>query len=59
MNTGDVIKIYPYEGKITNEAGATISTFSLKPETILDEVRAGVEIIRHQSLALFCHSREG
>jgi aconitate hydratase 2/2-methylisocitrate dehydratase len=50
MNTGDVIKIYPYEGKITNEADATISTFRLKPETILDEVRAGVEIIRHQSL---------
>ena len=44
MNTGDVIKIYPYEGKITNEAGATISTFSLKPETILDEVRAGGRI---------------
>ncbi len=44
MNTGDVITIHPYEGKITNEAGETISTFSLKPETITDEVRAGGRI---------------
>lgn len=41
LNTGDVITIYPYEGKITNENGDTITTFTLKPETILDEVRAG------------------
>lgn len=44
MNTGDVITIYPYEGKITNEAGETLSTFTLKPVTILDEVRAGGRI---------------
>ncbi len=44
METGDVVTIYPYAGKITNEAGETISTFSLKPETILDEVRAGGRI---------------
>ncbi|WP_017306231.1 bifunctional aconitate hydratase 2/2-methylisocitrate dehydratase [Spirulina subsalsa] len=44
LNTGDVITIYPYEGKITNETGDTISTFQLKPETILDEVRAGGRI---------------
>ncbi|MEO0354155.1 MAG: bifunctional aconitate hydratase 2/2-methylisocitrate dehydratase [Cyanobacteria bacterium P01_A01_bin.3] len=44
MNTGDVITIYPYEGKIENEAGETISTFQLKPDTILDEVRAGGRI---------------
>jgi aconitase B len=25
MNTGDVIKIYPYEGKITNVAGETMA----------------------------------
>ncbi|GAB6034195.1 bifunctional aconitate hydratase 2/2-methylisocitrate dehydratase [Galenea microaerophila] len=41
MNMGDVITIYPYEGKITNEAGETISTFELSPETMPDEVRAG------------------
>ncbi|WP_373478699.1 bifunctional aconitate hydratase 2/2-methylisocitrate dehydratase [Geminocystis sp.] len=44
LNTGDVITIYPYEGKITNENGETITTFTLKPETILDEVRAGGRI---------------
>ncbi|MBN2606541.1 MAG: bifunctional aconitate hydratase 2/2-methylisocitrate dehydratase [Thiotrichales bacterium] len=41
MNMGDVITIYPYEGKITNEAGETISTFELAPDTMPDEVRAG------------------
>ena len=41
MNMGDVITIYPYEGKITNEAGEIISTFELSPETMPDEVRAG------------------
>jgi aconitate hydratase 2/2-methylisocitrate dehydratase len=44
MNTGDVITIHPYQGEITNEAGEIISTFTLKPETILDEVRAGGRI---------------
>ncbi|AMA09373.1 bifunctional aconitate hydratase 2/2-methylisocitrate dehydratase [Picosynechococcus sp. PCC 73109] len=44
LQTGDVITIHPYAGKITNEAGETISTFELKPETILDEVRAGGRI---------------
>ena len=41
---GDVIVIYPYEGKVTNEAGETLSTFSLKTEVILDEVQAGGRI---------------
>ncbi|MGK7924007.1 MAG: bifunctional aconitate hydratase 2/2-methylisocitrate dehydratase, partial [Spirulina sp.] len=44
MNTGDVITIHPYKGEMTNEAGEVISTFTLKPETILDEVRAGGRI---------------
>ena len=44
METGMVIKIHPYKGEITNEAGEIISTFTLKPETILDEVRAGGRI---------------
>jgi aconitate hydratase 2/2-methylisocitrate dehydratase len=44
MATGDVITIYPYKGEITNAAGEVISTFSLKPDTILDEVRAGGRI---------------
>jgi aconitate hydratase 2 / 2-methylisocitrate dehydratase len=44
METGDVITIYPYKGEITDAAGAVISTFTLKPDTILDEVRAGGRI---------------
>jgi aconitate hydratase 2/2-methylisocitrate dehydratase len=44
LETGDVITIYPYQGQITNEAGEIISTFTLKPDTILDEVRAGGRI---------------
>jgi len=44
METGMVITIHPYKGEITNEAGEVISTFTLKPETMLDEVRAGGRI---------------
>ncbi len=44
METGMVITIYPYKGDITNERGEVISTFTLKPDTILDEVRAGGRI---------------
>ncbi len=44
MNTGDVITIYPYKGEITNAQGEIISTFTLKPDTILDEVRSGGRI---------------
>ena len=42
---GDVIDIYPYEGRITrHETGADICAFSLKTEVILDEVQAGGRI---------------
>ncbi|MEL6493884.1 MAG: bifunctional aconitate hydratase 2/2-methylisocitrate dehydratase [Cyanobacteria bacterium J06623_7] len=44
MNTGDVITIHPYKGEIINDAGEVISTFTLKPDTIIDEVRAGGRI---------------
>lgn len=44
LNSGDVITIYPYTGEIKNAAGEVVSTFTLKPETILDEVRAGGRI---------------
>lgn len=44
LETGMVITIYPYKGEIANEAGEVISTFTLKPDTILDEVRAGGRI---------------
>ena len=44
MNMGDVIEIRPYEGKILNEAGETISEFRFKSDVILDEVQAGGRI---------------
>lgn len=45
MNMGDVIEIYPYEGKIKNaETGAEISSFELKSQVLLDEVQAGGRI---------------
>jgi len=44
MAMGDVIVIYPFAGKIENEAGETISALELKTEVLLDEVRAGGRI---------------
>jgi aconitate hydratase 2 / 2-methylisocitrate dehydratase len=44
MKTGDVLTIYPYQGEIKNAAGEVVSSFSLKPETLADEVRAGGRI---------------
>ncbi|ROR32300.1 bifunctional aconitate hydratase 2/2-methylisocitrate dehydratase [Inmirania thermothiophila] len=44
LETGDVITILPYAGRIENEAGETVATFALKTEVLLDEVRAGGRI---------------
>ncbi len=44
LEMGDEITIRPYEGKILNAAGETISEFDLKPTTMPDEVRAGGRI---------------
>ncbi|MCB1798297.1 MAG: aconitate hydratase B, partial [Gammaproteobacteria bacterium] len=44
LNMGDVIVIKPYAGTIENDAGEVISSFSLKTEVLLDEVRAGGRI---------------
>jgi len=44
LNTGDVITIYPYEGKIVNQNKEVVNTFDLKPITMPDEVRAGGRI---------------
>ncbi len=44
LETGLVIQIHTYKGQITDEQGQLITTFELKPETILDEVRAGGRI---------------
>jgi aconitate hydratase 2 / 2-methylisocitrate dehydratase len=44
LNTGDVIVVRPYEGKVLNEAGDVLSTFELKHNVLLDEVQAGGRI---------------
>jgi len=45
MNTGDIIDIDVYTGRITHhESGELISEFELKTEVLLDEVRAGGRI---------------
>ncbi|WP_246562460.1 bifunctional aconitate hydratase 2/2-methylisocitrate dehydratase [Rickettsiella endosymbiont of Dermanyssus gallinae] len=43
LNTGDVIHIYPYEGRITDEQGLEIARFEVNPP-LLDAVRAGGRI---------------
>jgi aconitate hydratase 2/2-methylisocitrate dehydratase len=44
LKTGMVVTLHPYKGEITDESGAVISRFTLKPNTIIDEVRAGGRI---------------
>ena len=43
LNMGDVVEIYPYDGKIVKN-GETVASFALKSDVILDEVRAGGRI---------------
>ena len=43
LDMGDVIEVYPYDGKIEKN-GRVVATFSLKSPVILDEVRAGGRI---------------
>ncbi len=58
LNTGDVIKIYPRQGRITDTSGQEISRFELKPFTIADEVRAGGRIPLIIGRALTDRARE-
>ncbi len=44
METGDVIRIRPYDGVIINEAGDELCKFDLNPATMADEVRANGRI---------------
>ncbi len=44
MDTGDVIVIHPFDGKVLNEQGSEIASFVMTPLTIADEVRAGGRI---------------
>jgi len=43
LEMGDVIDIYPYEGKI-EKAGEVVAEFELKTDVLLDEVQAGGRI---------------
>lgn len=45
LNMGDVIDVYPYEGKICrHDSNDILAEFSLKTNVLLDEVRAGGRI---------------
>ncbi|EJA3102674.1 bifunctional aconitate hydratase 2/2-methylisocitrate dehydratase [Vibrio vulnificus] len=45
LNMGDVIDVYPYQGKVANHAtGDVLAEFSLKTDVLIDEVRAGGRI---------------
>ncbi|MEN9214191.1 MAG: bifunctional aconitate hydratase 2/2-methylisocitrate dehydratase [Gloeomargarita sp. DG_1_5_bins_55] len=44
LATGMVIRLYPYRGELRDEQNNIMTRFTLKPETLLDEVRAGGRI---------------
>ncbi|WP_413111087.1 bifunctional aconitate hydratase 2/2-methylisocitrate dehydratase [Thaumasiovibrio sp. DFM-14] len=45
LNMGDVIDVYPYKGQVCRHAtDEVVSTFSLKTDVLIDEVRAGGRI---------------
>jgi len=45
LNMGDIIDVYPFEGKVTDhESGDILATFDLKTDVLIDEVRAGGRI---------------
>ncbi len=45
LNMGDVIDVYPFKGEVRNhDTDALLSTFELKTDVLIDEVRAGGRI---------------
>ena len=45
LNMGDVIDVYPYKGEVRrHDSDELVTTFTLKTEVLLDEVRAGGRI---------------
>ena len=58
INTGQIIKIFPYEGKITDESGEILSEFEMKSEVIFDEVQADGRINLIIGRSLTQRSRE-
>ena len=57
MEMGDVVEVYPYEGRITKN-GADIAKFKLKSDVILDSVRAGGSINLNIGRTLTAKARE-
>jgi aconitate hydratase 2/2-methylisocitrate dehydratase len=59
MAMGDVIDVYPYEGVVKrHDTDEVISTFTIKTDVILDEVRAGGRIPLIIGRALTARARE-
>merc|ERR1719453_1547685 len=59
MNMGDVIDIFPYEGVVKKHGtDEVITTFALKTQVLLDEVRAGGRIPLIIGRGLTSKSRE-
>lgn len=44
LESGQVIVLYPYAGKVETESGELLSQFELRSEVLLDEVQAGGRI---------------
>ncbi|KAK0361358.1 hypothetical protein LTR94_023644, partial [Friedmanniomyces endolithicus] len=57
LNMGDVIDIYPYQGKIEKD-GAEVAAFELKSQVLLDEVQAGGRINLIIGRSLTARARE-
>ncbi|GLT01399.1 aconitate hydratase B [Sphingobium jiangsuense] len=57
LHMGDVIDIYPYEGKIVKD-GAEVAQFALKNQVLFDEVRAGGRINLIIGRSLTARARE-
>ncbi len=59
LEMGDVIDVYPYEGVVRrHDSDEVVSTFELKTDVILDEVRAGGRIPLIIGRALTARARE-
>jgi aconitate hydratase 2/2-methylisocitrate dehydratase len=57
LDMGDVIDIYPYDGKVEKD-GAVVAEFALKSPVLLDEVRAGGRINLIVGRGLTARARE-
>lgn len=58
LQTGDVINIHPYAGRISNQAGETLAEFELASQVLLDEVQAGGRIPLIIGRSLTARARE-